>query len=236
MIMNNKHPELDKLLENGGISLTDEEYLTLLLSYTKTRSPNKTARELLTIYGSFSGVIDAAPHLLTAGGISAECAVLFRLISRFAAICAADNVISRLTDTKSAVNYFSTLYIGSSAETFAIAAVDKNMRIIAADKLSTGSTRQVSSAIRDIMQFIVRHKAERIFISHNHPMGIAQASDADISATQKIIAALSSLGTAVVDHIIIGKDGGFSMREADSCPALSNIVCDSYTISKDDAI
>ena len=226
--MNEKHPKLEELLANGGISLTDEEYLTLLLSYSKVKAPEKTARQLLAIYGSFSAVIDADPHLLMNSGISADCAVLFRLISRFSAICAADNDIDRLTDSEKAIRYFSSLYVGTSSEHLTVAAVDKNMRITAVGRIASGNAVSVAVVSRDIADFVVKHKAQRIFIAHNHPSGSPKASDGDISATKTIIAALSKLGTALIDHIIISRDAGLSMRSEGICPGLTNQPCDGY--------
>ena len=42
---------------------------------------------------------------------------------------------------------------------------------------------------------------------HNHPSGDPTPPQADITMTQQIVAVANSLGIAVHDHIIVGKDG-----------------------------
>ena len=42
---------------------------------------------------------------------------------------------------------------------------------------------------------------------HNHPSGDPTPSHADITMTQAIVEVAKPLGTAVRDHIIVGKDG-----------------------------
>jgi DNA repair protein RadC len=47
---------------------------------------------------------------------------------------------------------------------------------------------------------------------HNHPSGDPTPSQADIAMTREIVAVANSLGIAVHDHIIVGKDGHASLK------------------------
>ena len=51
--------------------------------------------------------------------------------------------------------------------------------------------------------------AAALIFAHNHPSGIAEASQADKSITDRLVKALSLLDIRVLDHIIIG-DGEFT--------------------------
>ena len=47
---------------------------------------------------------------------------------------------------------------------------------------------------------------------HSHPSGDTTPSRADIQMTQAIIDVAKSLGIAVHDHIIVGRDGHASLK------------------------
>lgn len=220
--MADKHPFLDKFLTEGGSALTDKEYLTLLLSYCGKLSPEAAADDLLKIYGSFSAVADADSKLLAKTLDSADAAVLFRLISRLSAVYVTEeNGVLRLKNPNDAKLYFSGMFTGVTNERMIIAAADRSFRITSTHTLYSDSPLMLNAVCRDIADFVVTAKADRVFIAHNHPIGSAAASPEDIMSTKKIIAALSNLGTALIDHIIIGKNGGYSMRDSKECPALN---------------
>lgn len=219
--MADKHPYLDKFLTEGGPSLTDREYLTLLLSYCGKLSPEAAADDLLRVYGSFAAAADADPKLLANTIDSVDAAVLFRLISRLSAIYVTEeNGVLRLKSSKDAKLYFSGSFTGITSERMIIAAADRTFRITSTHTIYSDSPLEVKALSRDIADFVITSKADRIFIAHNHPIGNASPSAGDIMSTDKIIAALSKLGTALIDHIIIGKNGAYSMRDRKVCPQL----------------
>lgn len=47
---------------------------------------------------------------------------------------------------------------------------------------------------------------------HNHPSGDPTPSPADIAMTRQIVDIAKSLGIAVHDHIVIGRDGHASFK------------------------
>lgn len=51
-------------------------------------------------------------------------------------------------------------------------------------------------------------------MAHNHPSGDPTPSSADINMTKEIVEATAKLGIVVHDHIIVGKDGHLSLRNA----------------------
>ena len=72
----------------------------------------------------------------------------------------------------------------------------------------------VRIAAREITEIVLRDKAARVILAHNHLAGIALPSTADVSATEQLFRMLQMIGVELVDHIIIS-DGDFvSMRES----------------------
>ena len=49
-------------------------------------------------------------------------------------------------------------------------------------------------------------------IVHNHPSGDPTPSHADMQMTKEIVAVAGSLGIAVHDHIIVGREGHVSLK------------------------
>ena len=53
---------------------------------------------------------------------------------------------------------------------------------------------------------------DAVILVHNHPSGDPTPSRADIEMTKAIVEVARSLGIAVHDHLIVGKDGHASLK------------------------
>lgn len=56
---------------------------------------------------------------------------------------------------------------------------------------------------RIVVEKALALQAATVILTHNHPSGIAEPSEADKSITQRLISALSLVDIAVLDHVII---------------------------------
>ncbi|MNF05982.1 hypothetical protein D3C80_2058380 [compost metagenome] len=50
-------------------------------------------------------------------------------------------------------------------------------------------------------------------IAHNHPLGKAQPSTADIELTERILQASQLVDIQLIDHFILSPEGAFSFAE-----------------------
>ena len=57
------------------------------------------------------------------------------------------------------------------------------------------------------------HNAAALILSHNHPSGISEPSQADRRLTQRLKDALALVDVRVLDHFIIGDGEPLSMAE-----------------------
>ena len=55
--------------------------------------------------------------------------------------------------------------------------------------------------------------AAAIIVTHNHPSGIAEPSSADMRITTRLQEALKLVDVRVLDHVIVGTEGVYSMAE-----------------------
>lgn len=84
--------------------------------------------------------------------------------------------------------------------------------IIAIDTIFIGSLNSSVAHPREIYKKAIEHSAARIIITHNHPSGDIEPSQADLSFTRRVVDAGEVIGIECVDHIITG-DTYLSLRE-----------------------
>jgi DNA repair protein RadC len=98
-------------------------------------------------------------------------------------------------------------------ETLEIAFASKNGDIIGTENFG-GIRSSVQVPLREIAKAALRHDAQSVIVSHNHPSGDPKPSRADLVATRQIVAALRLIGVTVHDHHIVAGDQRFSFRDA----------------------
>lgn len=113
-----------------------------------------------------------------------------------------------------AVKQYLRLHIGGeTTEVFCVMYLDPQNRVIAFDKLFTGTLTQASVYPREIVRASLAHGASSVILAHNHPSGAVQPSNADHALTQTIKAALALVDVRVLDHVIVSSDKASSMAE-----------------------
>ena len=86
-------------------------------------------------------------------------------------------------------------------------------RILAIEKMFSGTISASAIYPRELIKRIIALKATGIIIVHNHPSGCVDPSTEDKAVTIKIAMALSSIDVFLHDHIIIG-DNFHSMADS----------------------
>lgn len=219
-----------KYAQNGLGGLSQAEITELILSYSEKGDFRQKALKLSEDYGSFNAISDAdSQFLMQTEGVSEHTAVLLKAVSRLAVVRSADTDKFRtLRTAKRAKDYFSSRFMGSSAEQLAAVAVNSKMRIISFAIIARGTGFRIDSSCRNIIEFALKNDAHYLFIAHNHPNSPPYPSDSDLIATRAIISSLSLLDTKLIDHIITGKGGAYSMRESCQKHSLDFAEANSY--------
>lgn len=91
--------------------------------------------------------------------------------------------------------------------------LDAQNKILAIEKVFSGSISSSAIYPREIVKRIIHRKATAFVMAHNHPSGSTIPSRDDESITVKIGIAAASIDVAFHDHIIIG-DGYLSMADS----------------------
>lgn len=205
----------EKYASEGFQSLSDCEIIELLLSYSAGKGFSAQAIGLYEFFGSSYAAANADEYYLRSNfGLDEKSIALLKLLPQLSRLYFMEKgSIGRLSASHAAMNYFEKFFIGAVTEQLAAAAVDKLFAITASSVISFGAADSVNAVLRDIADFALKNRSDRIFIAHNHPAGSPSPSASDISSTDILCRRLKSLGIHLIDHIIVGKFSSLSMRE-----------------------
>jgi DNA repair protein RadC len=85
--------------------------------------------------------------------------------------------------------------------------------VIRANLISIGLVNRTVVHPREVFYPAIIQNACAIIISHNHPSGRLDPSMEDRDITDRLRQAAEVLGIALLDHVIISKDGYYSFVE-----------------------
>jgi DNA repair protein RadC len=91
--------------------------------------------------------------------------------------------------------------------------VDTRNRLIRDEVIAIGILNQSLSHPREIFNPAIESHSAAIVLVHNHPSGDPSPSKDDIELTRQIHQASKILGIDILDHVIIGNERYFSLKE-----------------------
>ena len=112
----------------------------------------------------------------------------------------------KIEDSKKVYEVLKTVYDYNKIEhkeSFYAMYLNRANKILAVILISEGGTSACLVDVKIIFQAALKLNASAIILSHNHPSGQLQPSNADIQITNKIKEAAKLLEMQVIDHIIV---------------------------------
>ena len=207
----------NRFLQGGPRALQDYELLELLLTFSIPYSDVKPlAKQLIQHFGSFTRVLDAAPEaLLEVQGVREYAATLIRLVKACAEYYLKEEVLERprISSLSALVDYCRTAMGGLPDEQFRVIFLNSQNEIIAEEIVQEGTVNQTVVYPRKVLELALKHKASGLILVHNHPSGNLTPSAADLELTRSLVKASRSLNLTVHDHLIISRQGYFSLAE-----------------------
>jgi DNA repair protein RadC len=202
--------------EAGGEALADYELLELVLFRTIPRRDVKPlAKALIKRFGSFADVL-AAPRarLVEVAGISEAVATDLALVHAAASRFGRTQVSGRtvLSSWSSVIDYCRTAMAYAEREQFRVLYLDRKNALIADEVQGEGTVDHTPVYPREVVKRALELSASALILVHNHPSGDPTPSTADIQMTLQIVEIGKSLGIAVHDHIIVGRQGHASFK------------------------
>jgi len=96
---------------------------------------------------------------------------------------------------------------------FTVVFLDSQSKVIGVNTVSVGTLTESLVHPREVFKGAILANAASIICAHNHPSGIASASEADVCVTRKLVDSGRILGIPVEDHVIIGDESFSSFRQ-----------------------
>ena len=207
----------NRFLQGGSRALQDYELLELLLTFAIPYSDVKPlAKQLIQHFGSFTRVLDATPEaLMEVQGVRDYSATLIRLVKACAEYYLKEEVLERprISSLSALVDYCRTAMGGLPDEQFRVIFLNSQNEIIAEEIVQEGTVNQTVVYPRKVLELALKHKASGLILVHNHPSGNLTPSAADLELTRSLVKASRSLNLTVHDHLIISRQGYFSLAE-----------------------
>jgi DNA repair protein RadC len=207
----------ERLHRHGPDRLSNAELLAILLrTGTSGCSSVDLAERLLKKFGSIGNLIDADLRELTSiGGIGPAKAAQLKAAIELGRRIARHKAEARpvLTSPEDAAEYMMDRLRYQLREHFVVLHLDTKNRLLGEEIVSIGSLDTSIAHPREIFKTALKRSAASIICLHNHPSGDPTPSYEDIEVTRRLVEAGKILGVEVLDHIIIGEQCFFSMKE-----------------------
>ena len=206
-----------KLINSGAHSLSDAELLAVFLrTGVRGSSAVELAMNLITGFGSLRGILRASRDEF--------CALPGLGNSKYAELQAANELVQRclretllredvFTNSRMTREYVKARLIDRGREIFLCLFLDSQNRLIAQEELFLGTIDGASVHPREVIKRALHHNAAAIIFAHNHPSGVSEPSQADISITHRLKNLLSEVDIRTLDHLIVGDGEVKSLAE-----------------------
>ena len=208
----------ERLIDRGAHALSDAELLAVVLGTGSTgANALDLARELLAHFsGSLRRLLTAdAGVLLGRRGVGP---------ARYATLMASLELARRhycealragpAMNAPAATRQFLTAQLRDRPyEVFCCLHLDNRHRLIHFEEVFRGTIDGASVHPREVVRQALRYNAAALIFAHNHPSGVAEASQADELITRRLRDALALVDIRVLDHLIVGDNNCLSFAE-----------------------
>ena len=118
-----------------------------------------------------------------------------------------------LTSPGIVAEYLKVLLAQEEHEVFGVVFLDAKHRVLAFEVLFHGSIDGASVYPRQVVKRALAHNAAAVILTHNHPSGCTEPSQADRVLTRRLQQALELVEIRVLDHFIVGAGRPTSLAE-----------------------
>lgn len=197
----------ERFSRSGLDDFADHEVLELLLTYAIPRvDVNATAHHLIERFGSVAGAMDALSEELCEiegiGPAAAQFLTMLPCVFRRYALNKCEP--GEPMDTLAKIGEFlHAKYTGITFERVYLLLFDNSMRLIDCCHLDDGAVNSSKVTVRRVVELCMFKHASCAVLAHNHPMGLAIPSGADIEVTRSVENALEAVGMNFLEHIIV---------------------------------
>lgn len=103
---------------------------------------------------------------------------------------------------------------GAETERMLVVCCNSQFQPLHTEVVAQGAVNTVSTLGVDLLAPVIRHRAQAIFLAHNHPSQDPTPSLGDIRSTEGMLRACELLGVRLLDHLVVGGRTYRSVRDA----------------------
>ncbi|GAB3627791.1 JAB domain-containing protein [Pandoraea terrae] len=205
----------EKMVLRGAGGLSDAELLAIFLrSGPRGSNAVDLGRALLTRFGSLAELLNAPMERFrdVRGMGTAKC-LQFQAALEVSRRALAEAMASRdALSSPDAVHAYLRLSLAHrTRECFACLFLNVRNEVIDTQILFEGTLTETSVYPREVVAEALRQHAAAVIVAHNHPSGNPQPSVADLQLTRRLGEALAMLDIRLLDHVIVGRSGVYSL-------------------------
>ena len=210
----------ERFLSHGAHTLTDAELLAIILrTGSRQLSSLELARKILSSSENTEGILgilhSSIEQLMEIPGIGQVKAIQIKCIAELSNRIARQPFKSNInfTSPKTIADYYMEDFRHKECEELHGFFLNSKYDLIRQVCLSRGTVNESFASPRELFIEALKSRSVYICLMHNHPSGYARPSNADITATKRIETAGKMIGISLIDHIIIGDNEYYSMKE-----------------------
>ena len=207
----------ERLEHYGEKALANHELLAILLrTGTKGNNAVSVAMQILNSFDDLYYLKTASiEELIRIPGIGKTKAIeLKAAIELGMRIGSATQIkVGQITSSRQAGELLSAEMKGLQQEHVIVLFLNTKNKIIKKETIFIGGLNSSVAHPREIFKGAVRYSAARLIVSHNHPSGNPDPSEADLSFTRRMVECGELMGIELLDHVIIGETGFISLKE-----------------------
>jgi DNA repair protein RadC len=160
-------------------------------------------------------VISADPRRLMAfDGVKEMTATTLKIIQAAAQRLAQRQVQGRsvVSSWQALLDYCRSKMAHRDTEAIRVLFLDSKNGVIADEEQGAGTVNQAPVYPREVVKRALELGAVSLILVHNHPSGDPTPSRMDVEMTKRVAEAARTLGVALHDHVVIGRNGHYSFR------------------------
>lgn len=208
----------EKLMTNGVRTLSNSEILAILIGSGTVREDalSLSGRILSDMKGSLHDLARlSVEQLCQYSGIGHAKAIsivaALELGRRKDNLPAAER--SALRSSRDVYNLMRSTYLDLQHEEAWVLFVDNGLRLISKHMMGKGGLDFTPIDLKIVLRKALECSARSLFLTHNHPSGMLDPSDADIDLTERFFYACSLMDIQMTDHVIFTDSGYTSLRD-----------------------
>ncbi|WP_309607626.1 DNA repair protein RadC [Flavobacterium sp.] len=208
----------EKLMLKGKQVLSDAELIAILIgSGSRNESAVELSKRILASVDNNLNVLGkmSIQQLMTFKGIGEAKAISIIAATELGRRRKDEEVVElkKITSSKAVFDVMQPIIGELPHEEFWVLYLNNANKVIYKSQISKGGITGTVVDVRIVFKIAFEQNAVGIILTHNHPSGKLEASDADKTLTRELKLAGNQLSISVLDHIIITENGYFSFQD-----------------------